>query len=375
MSDQDHPKHDVQLAPKAASSPSSPPVPPAPMEDAGSQALSEALRSSFVVVKIIMVLLVIVFFGSGIYTVPSQKRAILLRFGKPVITGGQQLIGPGLHWSFPRPIDEVIMIPIAEIQTVTSTAGWYQTTPQQEAEKNEPPPGPSLNPAADGYTLTADGNIIHVRATVRYRITDPLNYNLKFVNASNLVQNALDNALFRASTRFTADQVLRGADKLRFQEELLADVRQLIDEQGLGINIEQSDVRAIPPRQVSAAFEQVLIAEIERRKASDDARAEANKILSTAQGVANSIINGGKTDRTRLVQAVAAEAQYFKDQLPYYSNNPSLFTERLQTEALNRILTNAEYKFFVPARVDGKKRELRLQLSREPQAAPPPPTL
>jgi membrane protease subunit HflK len=255
---------------------------------------------------------------------------------------------------------------------VVSEAGWYQTTPEMEATKTEPPAGPSLNPAADGYTLTADGNIIHVRATVRYRITNPIDYNLKFVNASNLVQNALDNALFRASSKFTADQILRGVDSLRFKEEVRLDVSQVISEQGLGITIEQLDTRTIPPRYLNEAFERVLIAELERRKASDDASAYANRVKSTALGEANSIVNGGQTDRTRMVQAVAAEAQYFKDQLPYYSNNPSLFIARLQTEALNRVLTNAEYKFFVPARADGKKRELRLQLNREPQAAPAP---
>ena len=45
--------------------------------------------------------------------------------------------------------------------------------------------------------LTGDGNIIHLRATLRYRINNPINYTLNFVNASNLVQNALDSALIR----------------------------------------------------------------------------------------------------------------------------------------------------------------------------------
>ena len=53
-----------------------PPEEPAAVEDAGSQALSEALSSSFAVVKLVMVGLIAVFLGSGIFTVPSQERAI-----------------------------------------------------------------------------------------------------------------------------------------------------------------------------------------------------------------------------------------------------------------------------------------------------------
>src|SRR5207249_4978338 len=63
-------------------------------EDAGTQALSEALRSSFVIVKVLMVGLVIVFMCSGVFTVPSQKKAIILRFGKPVGIGEKMLLEP-----------------------------------------------------------------------------------------------------------------------------------------------------------------------------------------------------------------------------------------------------------------------------------------
>jgi hypothetical protein len=56
------------------------------------------------------------------------------------------LLGAGLHWSFPYPIDEVVKIPITEIQKVTSTVGWYFTTPEQELSGEELPAGASLNP-------------------------------------------------------------------------------------------------------------------------------------------------------------------------------------------------------------------------------------
>src|SRR5580698_7892333 len=107
--------------------------------DAGSQALAEALKSSFLIVQIVMVGMVIAFFCSGFFQVGSQEKVVILRFGKPVGVGEKMLLGPGLHWSFPYPIDEVVRIPVAQIQTVTSDNGWYFTTPEQELSGEEMP--------------------------------------------------------------------------------------------------------------------------------------------------------------------------------------------------------------------------------------------
>lgn len=368
---------DIKLPVKEAAAPPPPPIPERAQEDAGSAALSEALRSSFLVVKIVMALLVIYFLASGVFQVDSQHKAIKLRFGKAMGTGPDQLYGPGLHWAWPSPIDEVVKIPIGEIQEVRSTSGWYATTPEAEAAGQEPDANPSLNPANDGYTITSDGNIIHARATIHYRVADPIAFVLNFKNASNVVQNIVNEALFFASSQFTVDQALT-ADRLAFQEKVLARVRQVVADRGLGITIERGEVRVIPPRYTKAAFDAALSAEIERRKAREDAAAYAGRVLSTAEGEANSIINAGQTDRTRLTQAVAAEAQYYKNQLPHYEANPALFMARVQSETLARVMTNVT-KWFLPP-MSGSARELRLLLSRDPndnkpvapQDQPPP---
>src|SRR2546423_3728813 len=135
-------------APKPNDPPSQ--VPAESPLDAGSQALSEAFRSSFTIVKIVMVLLVFLFIFSGVFVVGPQERAIVLRFGRPVGEGEKQLLGPGLHWSYPFPIGEYRKVPITEIQRATSSSGWYATTPALEAAGTEPMAGPTLNPAVDG---------------------------------------------------------------------------------------------------------------------------------------------------------------------------------------------------------------------------------
>jgi modulator of FtsH protease HflK len=366
-------KHEPPRTTEQVAAGTTPPPPPgnpnpAVVEEVGSRALSDALRSSFVIVKILMVALVILFFFSGIFTVPSQERAIILRFGKPVGSGEEQLLGPGLHWSFPSPIDEVVRIPIGEIQTVRSTAGWYQTTPEEEAAGNEQPRSSTLNPAVDGYTLTSDGNIIHVRADVRYRISEPLNYALNFVNASNVLQNAVDNSLFYASSMFTAARATR-EDQLGFRDTVLQRVRDLVHQHQLGVSVEDCQVRIVPPLQVKMAFEQVSTAEIERRKARDDAMAYANRVMSTSQGEAAAVVNRGKTEANRMIQQVASDAQYFKDQLPNFTANPGLFRARLQAEAMTRILTNIQDRVFaLPTSPDGERSELRVLLNPPPRS-------
>ena len=351
-----------------ASNPTAPPPDPIPPEDAGSQALAEALRSSFVIVKVIMVLLVVVFFASGMFTVSSQERAIILRFGRAVGAGEEQLLGPGLHWSFPYPIDEIVKIPISQIQTVTSTAGWYAVPPGEPDNENADPGTPSLNPASDGYALTGDGNIIHLKATLRYQINNPLNYTLNFVNASNVLQNALDNALIQASAQFTVDQALKSGI-LELKEKIVARVRQVVEEQGLGITIQNENtyLHAIAPRQVRKAFNDVVLADNKKRQDIQAARAYASSNLTTATGESNVIVNTSQTESAQFVQMVASDAKYFTNQLPYYRSDAVLFLTRLQTETIGRILTNAQTKML---RMDGGERAIRVNVTREPDKPP-----
>lgn len=359
---------DIQSKPTNGSPLDQRPNAPLPSgEEARTEALSEALRSSFVIVKIAMFFLVVAFLASGIFTVGSQQRAIKFRFGKIVGTGEEALLGPGLHWAWPYPIDEVKLIPSAEIQAATSSLGWYYVDPKLAAARQEPEVTPSLNPVIDGYTLTGDGNIIHARATLRYRITDPARFYMNFNNnAPALITNALNNALFYVSAQYTVDDALR-RDLAGFKEKVIARVNQLVQEQGLGITLEPSEVFTIPPRQVKASFDKVTQAENERTKAINEAQGYANEVLSKAKGEAAGRVNAGQTDRTRLLESVSAEARYFSDLLPQYEKNPKLFAERLQTEAAARVMASVQDKFFLPEKQDGKTREVRLQLGREPQ--------
>jgi membrane protease subunit HflK len=333
--------------------------------DADSQALAEALGSSFAIVKIVMVLMVVLFFSSGFFQVGPSEKAVILRFGRPVGEGKSVLLGPGLHWSFPYPIDEVVKIPITEQQTVRSTTGWYFTTPEQELTGEELPGGASLNPAIDGYAITADRNIVHTQVTLHYHIDDPIAYIFDFASASNSIQNALNNALLFTAAKFSVDDILT-RDIGGFQDAVLARVTDLTEQEHLGIVIDNCQVVSVAPRQLKDVFDRVTIAQQNQSKQIDVANTYRDKTLLAAAGQASSIITEAAASSTNYVVAIQADAKTFTDLLPAFKMNQNLFAQQKVAETMALVLTNVQDKFFLPQRADGKPRELRLMLNREP---------
>lgn len=338
-------------------------------DDASVQALSEALKSSFVIIKIVMLILIIAFLGSGFFTVRTMEKAIILRFGKPVSEDESALLGPGAHFAFPKPIDEVVKIPLGEVQTIRTDTGWYYTTPTMEAAGKEPPPEKTLNPERDGYLMTGDGGIVHARAILRYRIAEPgLRYTLDFESASNHVKNALDNSLVYAGLHSTID-ITR--DTTLFREMALKRLNELIDKQHLGIIVEQLAVQVIPPRQVKADFDRVLEAEVKRSTAINEARKYENEVLNKAKAEAVAKINTAEAERKALVEMVSEDVRRFNSLLPEFRKNPQLFKELRFAETLRRIYTNSMDKIVIQEREDGRPREFRVLLNRAPEAASP----
>ncbi|MBL6763359.1 MAG: hypothetical protein ISQ14_00270 [Verrucomicrobiae bacterium] len=337
-------------------------------EDTGSLALSEALKSVFGVLKLIMLAVIVFFVFSGVFTVEPNEVAVLLRFGKPVGVGESRILKPGLHFSFPYPVDEVVRIPVGKSHTVKSDIGWYYESPEDIASGNLPNPGNGLSPERDGYLLTADGNVIHARATLKYRVIDPVRHVFYYANATDVLRNILNHALLRAAAEFTAEAALY-KDKIAFRESVIGHINSAMALLPMGVRLEPIDVQTSPPLKVKDSFDQVISAEQMRSEQILKAQAGARESIQLASGEAKSVIASGMIRSNQLVTSIEAEARSFEAQLPYFRKDPDLFVRRVAADSLRIVLTNANDKFFVPTRADGTSRELRIQLSREPMKA------
>ena len=360
---------DLPLMPKRSGTPAKEPKRPKVIEDAGTEALSDALKSSFWFVKGIFALLILGLFFSCFRQVHPHEVAVVLRFGKIVGIGKEAIRPPGMVFVLPYPIDELVRIPVAGTHSIRSTAGWHGRAAEYElsGESDVPPDAQSLKPGVDGYAITGDENIIHTRVTLNYTIDDPVAYAFSFANVTNVLENILNDTIIRVSAQFSSADALY-ENPTAYNDAIRARIEQKTQvENKLGIKISLVTVDTKVPIAVKVAFNGVQTAVDNKNKQINEARGYAGETLSKADAEASTILNRGMSRSNQVVQAVSAESRSFLSQLPYYQRDPGLFEDRLLAQTMGRVMTNAADKFFIPTSPDGRSRELRLQLNREPE--------
>jgi membrane protease subunit HflK len=338
-------------------------TPPLPPQDPGHEALAEALQVSFRLLRAVMVLLLGLYALSGIFVVKQDEKALVLLFGKIAGRPGEQIKGPGIHWTWPRPIGEIVRVKTEQVQSLeTGTFALAPTAP------NQPPPGGDspLRPGHDGYSLTGDANLMHSRWAVRYQVDDPQVAQFRFADLPAVLHRELDHAIQHASSRFAIDRALR-TDLEAFRAAVADEVVRRSQQLGLGIRIVGVELLFVaPPRQVAEAFNQVIAAEQERSENISAARSYATRTVNEAEGQAARLLAEAAAYQRRIVSEVSADADYFNKVYAEYVKNPAVIARTLRQDSVRRALENAAEKFLLPE--GGRQQQLRLLINREPKS-------
>lgn len=413
-------------------------IPAAAVEelDAAGKSLSDALRMSFIILKVIMIVLVVAFLASGFETVGSNEQALVLRFGKIRGEGEKRLLGPGPHWILPYPIDEIVKIPVETTVNLSTDAFWYQESPEDKLSGQRRPvrPDKPLDPKLDGYCLTrseraaeasqgagsdgSDYNIVHTRWQLTYQIADPerffRNVYVKDIKpgdvyftvitgkegAQPLLESLLQDAVVTSMVNYTIDEAISSQDRIpRHVQRLL---QEKLDEIQSGIRVVSIQLTASePPAQVRDAFEASTKASQKSQTTITAARTYAGTTLSEAAGpvaeelfkslhdpsvneqtkeflwsqlagTAREKIAEARAYRTRVVETARANADYLERILPEYKQYPELVLQRIYLDYMEQILNNADEKFVVETAQGAKGSELRVLLNRDASLKPKP---
>lgn len=336
--------------------------------DNGYTALTDALTTSFRLLRFVLIAVLVAYLFSGVFVVRQHEKALVLVFGRVAGSPAARVRGPGIHFTWPRPIAEVIRIPAERVQTIECRMFWYNA-PAALGHADHQSFEPTLKPLLDGYMLTGDANILHSIWLVNYIVYNPEAYLFAFENIRAVISNELAHAVIGVSARYPVDQALR-LDVESFRSAVEQTLHKRFEQIAAGVRIERVELPALaPPRQVAAAFASVISAEQERSANISAARAEATRALNEAAGDAGRIRSEGTALRQRFAMQTAADADYFTQVHEQYRRNPALTRQTLWQDTVTRVLAAVEEKYVIQAGPSGRQ-ELRLILSPEKKPIP-----
>jgi len=397
--------------------------------DAAGKSLSEALGISFVILKVIMVVLILAFLASGFKTVGSDEQALVLRFGKIRGVGEDRVLKPRTrpYWIIPYPVERMVKIPVEKKIDLAIRSFWYYQSKEEmlmEASIQKTRFLPELDPIKDGYCITrsekpdetisgssgSDYNIVHCKWRLTYQIDDPVRFfkniyvedvkpgdiYLDVVKESItlLVQNIFEDAIVTATVNYTVDDIM-----YEQVARLTEDIKELVQEKlttiESGLKVVQVQLTEKTwPRQVNAEFQALATASQDRQTSINAARAYAESTLNKAAGpvaeqlfaalkddnvseeekellwsqlagTAQEKISEARSYRTKVVANARANAEYLKVLLPEYRKHPELVIRTIYLDAMENIFNNVDEKFIIP-----EGAEWRILLNRDPTLKP-----
>ena len=146
-----------------------------------------------------VLLAVLVFWGfNAFYTIDAQELGVELQFGKPK----PELSQPGLHFHL-WPIEQVERVAITENQTII---GASSTTNTRTGNDN-------------GLMLSGDQNIVDVRFSVLWSVSDPVKFLFNVREPDDMVRRTAESAMREVVGRRPVQDIFRD-DKAGIQTEV-----------------------------------------------------------------------------------------------------------------------------------------------------------
>jgi modulator of FtsH protease HflK len=374
--------------------------------DPANQSLADALRLSFRVLQLVILVLVVLFFASGFQTVDEGQSGVLTRWGRIIEVDGKQALEPGLRFSgWPYPVSEFVIIDRDNRQVTLrdpetrrepfwpNLRGRSLEEATQSATIHDPP-----RPENDGYVLTRDGDIAHMRLSAVYQIDNPVEFvnNLPDAKADRLVELALQRAAIHVAASVSLQELIDLSEEVRTR--IQSEAQQVLDQMRCGIELATVSVAdPTPALAIRKSFGDVQTARVEAERSVASAKTRAERVLVRAAGEAGrrvfaqiyayeealrlgeseraeallaeintrfesdeisgevaTIMHRARAFRSHVESSLGSEARRFASLLPIFRDHPELVIPREWLEVYGRVLSRDDAEiYFVPRGVGG----------------------
>ncbi len=285
------------------------------------------------IVFIIIVIGILAWFATGIYTVGPEEQAALRTFGR-----FQAIADQGLHWHWPAPVGT------RNVLAVTNTR-------RMELGFRSSAAGGVTPMRGESQMITGDENIVDVQAVIQYRIANLRDFLFEVDDPGDAERGVAPGSPEGATLRDIAETAVRqvvGArniddvlttEKEQVQTDVLLKMRELAAAYFTGLDVLQVLLQNVnPPTQVQDAFEDVVRAREDRERDINLAEAYEAAQIPQATGRAAQIVEEADGFKRGRIERAKGEAEGFNAILKGYEQSPNVTRKRLYLEAIERIL-------------------------------------
>ena len=299
-------------------------------------------------VGLLLILVLVVWMGSGFYIVDASQRGIVLQFGRFV-----EATDPGLRWRLPYPVQTHELVNLTGVRTVEIG---YRGSERNKVLK-------------EALMLTDDENIVNIQFAVQYILKDPQQYLFNNRNADDSVIQAAETAVREIVGKSRMDFVLyEGREQVAANAQKLT--QDILDRYSTGIQVSKVTMQnAQPPEQVQAAFDDAVKAGQDRERQKNEGQAYANDVIPRARGAASRLLEEADAYKGRVVAQAEGDASRFRQIYTEYAKAPEVTRQRMYLDTMQQVLSNTS-KVMVDAKSSGNLLYLPLDKLIQATAAP-----
>lgn len=285
--------------------------------------------------------LVILYLLSGFYTVQPGEIAVVRRFGQVT----ESAVGPGLHYRLPSPIDRVDIVYAASVQRA--------------------------EPAAS-LMLTGDQNLISVRFSLHYIVTDAAAFLLKVDDPARLVIQAGESAMRQIVAQENVDSLLT-TEKTEIEKQVKTLTQSTLNTYNAGLQVVGIQLlESNPPTEVADAFRDVASAREDQNTFINEAQAYANETVPLARGGATTTVQNANAYNAEKTGRANGDAVLFANQQKAYAESSEITRLRMYLVAMESVLPGVR-KFILDPSIQLENTDLWLQGKSNIQTLPPVP--
>ena len=303
--------------------------------------------------------MIVLYAVSGTTIVKQDEVAVVLRWGRLVgDTPALQEHGPGLLFSFPRPIDRVVRVPVRHVWEVGVNT--LAATLVDEDEGGDPN---TLDPITQGYALTGDRNIVQAEVVARYRVRDAAEWAFYGPEANDVLRVEVSAALVRSLGEMGVDRVLSDGRK-SLVATAMRRAQDGLDACRAGLELSSLELtRLAPPYALASEFDAVQSAYIGAETRRKDAQAFAETAIPQAQAATDAALQNAKGATESDLAIARGDAAAFLALDREYRANAAVVGERLYRDAVERAIGVAGSVRWLPPPAGGKYSGFRITIA------------